>query len=571
MKLVKSCVWLAVLAPLMCAAAQGQITRRASLGSSGGQGNHDSRFPAISADSLCVAFESNASNLVAGDANAAHDVFVHDRQNGATGLVSVDSSGAQGDDSSSYPSISADGRYVAFESFATNLVVGDTNDRVDIFIRDRQTGTTVRVSVDSAGAQANDSSQSSSISDDARYVAFYGYASNLVPGDTNGSPDVFVHDRQTGATSRVSVSSSGVQGNNGSSIPFISADGRYVVFESTASNLVSGDTNGSGDIFIHDRQTAATSRVSVSTTGVQANSISSTPSTSADGRYVMFYGYASNLVSGDTNGRADVFVHDRQTGVTSRLSVDSSGTQGNHHSYAGSMSAVGRHVAFFSEASNLVAGDTNGIHDVFVHDRQTGVTSRASVDSSGAQADSYSVEASISADGLFVAFNSAATTLVPGDTNARFDVFVRDRNPLQCPAVALYCLSKVSSQGCLPALSTTGVCSASAGSGFLVQADAIEPNKNGLFFYSTAGPASTAFQGGLLCVLPPTQRTSIQNSGGSAACSGTYVFDLNAHIYAGFDPTLTAGVQLWGQYWYRDPQSPSTTGLTHAVTLVICQ
>jgi Tol biopolymer transport system component len=172
-----------------------------------------------------------------------------------TARVSVDSSGNQGNCWSSYPSISSDGRYVAFSSLASNLVAGDTNGAYDIFVHDRQTGVTTRVSVDSSGNEGNDISGAPSISSDGRYVAFESYASNLV-ADTDSGLDIFVHDRQTGMTSRVSVNSSGNKGNGASIYPSMSSDGRYVAFESDASNLVACDTNGWPDIFVHDRQAA---------------------------------------------------------------------------------------------------------------------------------------------------------------------------------------------------------------------------------------------------------------------------------------------------------------------------
>ncbi len=191
---------------------------------------------------------------------------------------------------------------------------------------------------------------------------------NLVAGDTNNENDVFVRDRQTGTTSRVSVSSSGVQANALSGGAAISADGRYVAFRSYASNLVAGDTNIDPDVFLRDRQTGTTSRASVSNSGVQANSGSDSAAISPDGRYVAFRSYASNLVAGDTNIDPDVFLRDRQTGTTSRVSVSSSGTQANGGSYGAAISADDRYVAFASEASNLVAGDTNNTYDVFVHE-----------------------------------------------------------------------------------------------------------------------------------------------------------------------------------------------------------
>jgi Tol biopolymer transport system component len=408
-------------------------TVRVSVSSSGVQGNDDSSIPSISADGRYIAFESSAANLVLGDTNETYDVFVHDVQTGITTRASVDSNGAQGNGYSSLPSISADGRYLAFFSSATNLVSGDTNGMSDVFLHDMQTGMTTRVSVDSSGVQANNNSHFSSISADGRYIVFMSYATNLVSGDTNGMEDVFVHDRQTGMTRRVSVDSNGAQADSSSYESSISADGRYIAFASYATNLVSGDTNGVWDIFVHDRQTGMTRRVSVDSNGAQADSTSNDPSISADGRYIAFFSLATNLVPDDTNGWYDIFMHDRQTGITRRVSVDSNGVQGNQDSAVASVSADGRFIAFRSAATNLVPGDTNGVDDVFVHDVQTGTTSRISVDLNGAQTDRYSWAPSISADGQYIAFDSDATNLVPGDTNLQTDVFVHRQDILSIP------------------------------------------------------------------------------------------------------------------------------------------
>jgi len=266
-------------------------------------------------------------------------------------------------------------------------VPADTNDLWDIFVHDRHTGQTTRISVASDGNQADDVSFEPSISADGRYVAFTSGASNLVPADTNDVYDVFVHDRQTGETVRLSVASDGKQGDGVSFDPSISADGRCVAFRSDGSNLVPADTNDLCDIFVHDRQTGQTERVSVASYGTQGDDWCGDPSISADGRYVSFGSSASNLVSGDANDVDDIFVHDRQTGQTVRVSVASDGTEGNGHSLEPSISADGQYVAFGSSASNLVPGDTNEADDIFVHDRQTGETFLISVPSEGTPTD----------------------------------------------------------------------------------------------------------------------------------------------------------------------------------------
>jgi Tol biopolymer transport system component len=348
---------------------------------------------------------------------------LEDRNLLTTDLVSV-AAFASANGWSGSPSISADGRYVAFASGASNLVAGDTNRATDVFVRDLQTETTTRVSVDGDGAQGNETSYAPSISADGRYVAFVSNARNLVAGDTNARGDVFVRDLQTNDTTRISVDSSGKQGNSNSGYPSISADGRYVAFESRADNLVADDTNRVLDVFARNLQTNTTTRVSLASDGTQGNGTSYAPSISADGRYVAFYSYASNLVNDDTNGELDVFVRNLQTGITTRVSLDDNGNEGNFPSREPSISADGRYVAFFSAAA-LVADDTNGIWDVFVRDLHSNTTTRVSLNSRGKEGQWYSEAPSISADGRYVAFHSYSK-LSADDNNSVVDLFLRD-------------------------------------------------------------------------------------------------------------------------------------------------
>ncbi|MBD2772309.1 TolB family protein [Iningainema tapete] len=355
--------------------------------------------------------------------------------------LSVDSNGIQGNRSSGPSSISADGRYVAFTSSASNLVANDTNNSSDVFVRDTVNNTTTLVSVDSNGIQGNGSSGSSSISADGRYVAFTSRASNLVPNNTNrilNNLGVLVRDTVNNTTTLVSVDSNGIQGNEDSFMLSISADGQYVAFQSSANNLVPNDTNGNSDIFVRDTVNNTTTRVSVDSNGIQGNGISNSPSISADGRYVAFSSFSTNLVLNDTNGRLndDIFVRDIINNTTTLVSVDSNGIQGNSSSFFPSISADGRYIAFSSFASNLVPNDTNnniGVFvsstdniDVFVRDTINNTTTLISLDSNGIQGNSASFSPSISADGRYVAFTSRASNLVPNDTNMREDVFVRD-------------------------------------------------------------------------------------------------------------------------------------------------
>jgi Tol biopolymer transport system component len=233
------------------------MTERMSVGPNGVEGNAWSGYPVLSANGQSVAFRSDASNLVPGDTNGRQDVFVRDRRTGTTERVSLGPNGRQGNADSLRAALSANGRFVAFVSYASNLVPGDTNGERDVFVHDRRTGTTERVSRGRGGVQGNDDSDNPSLSSDGQFVAFYSYASNLVPGDTNGERDVFVRDRRTGTTARVSLGPNGVQGNDFSgsygAIPALSANGRFVAFDSSANNLVQDDTNGQADVFVHTR------------------------------------------------------------------------------------------------------------------------------------------------------------------------------------------------------------------------------------------------------------------------------------------------------------------------------
>lgn len=358
---------------------------------------------------------------------------------------SVGSGGLEGNSHAYAPALSADGRWIAFVSESSTLVPGDTNIVADIFVRDRRSDTTTRVSVASSGSQMSPwlagglspvGCAAPSLSADGRFVAFASFGADLVPGDTNGKQDVFVHDRLTGTTERVSVSSFGVESDADAYLPMISGDGTRVVWQSTASTLVVGDMNGLMDVFLHDRTTGSTSRVSKSASGGDPNGASSGASISANGSRVAFTSTASNLVTGDTNAAPDVFLADLATWALTRASVAGAGTQATG-SASGSgdafISADGLSVAFRSHATNLVTGDSNGFADVFVRRLALGTTTRVSMTQAGGQAAGTSASGAagsfvprLSEDGRYVAFVSHATNLVNGDTNGFPDVFLRD-------------------------------------------------------------------------------------------------------------------------------------------------
>ena len=346
-----------------------------------------------------------------------------------TQRLSLSSSGVQSNGTSArQPDLTPDARYVAFEDTASNLVAGDTNGTVDVFVRDRQTGTTVRASVDAGGVEGNGDSRGPCISADGRYVMFASTSSNLVPGDANGVQDIILKDLQTGAVEIVSLDSFGAPSNGDSFFPACSSDARYVVFMSLGSTLVGGDLNGERDIFVRDRQLGLTERVSVSSAGVEGDGDCPLyPSISRDGRYVAFYSDSTNLVAGDTNATYDVYLRDRQLATTERINVSSGGAQANASSSLGCVTDDGRYVTFMSIATNLVPGDTNGLIDCFVRDRTLGTTERISVSQGGAQGNDISEYPMPSADGRYIVFTSNASTLIAGDTNGVKDTFLRDQ------------------------------------------------------------------------------------------------------------------------------------------------
>ena len=356
-------------------------------------GSNRSDRATLSADGRFVLFDSLAPDLVSGDTNDYQDVFVHDRDTGTTTAIT------NGRGTSYAGAISGDGRYVVFDSYASSLVPDDTNQSRDVFVYDRETDVTTRIT------DGNDGSYASGVSADGRFVVYYSYASDLAPDDTNGYRDVFVYDRELLTTTKVT-------GGNGAALaPAISADGRWVSFYSGASNLVPGDRNHTRDVFLYDRETATTTRI----TNGNGASYSSPLALSGDGRYVAFYSLASDLVDGDTNERSDIFVYDQATATTTQL------TRGNNHSADPSFSTDGQHVAFESFASDLARGDVNDHNDVFVYDVATGMTTRLT------NGGGPSYGAASSADGGFIAFTSLAGDLTPGDTNNMDDIFVWTR------------------------------------------------------------------------------------------------------------------------------------------------
>jgi Tol biopolymer transport system component len=397
------------------------------------QGNDNSDRAATNLHGRYVAFTSEATNLLGAgnDSNGSPDVFLRDRSNGTTKLMSRSLSGGPGNGLSIGSDISDDGRYVVFDSAASDLVAFDQLGFMDVFVRDATSASMRLVSVSRAGGNANSGSAGSVISGNGRYVAFYSFATDLVANDANGQADVFVRDLGTNTTRRVSVDSAGRQVNGDSSMvaPAISANGRYVAFVSDATDLVANDTNGQPDVFLRDTVARTTRRISVGMGGVPGNDTSGlgSPSISADGRYIAFVSAASNLVPDDT-AAIDVFVRDRVAGTTVRASVSSTEQQANQSSGPEiAISGSGTRVAFTSIASNLDVTDPNGFQpDAFVRDLTAGTTVMVSRPPAPPSGIAGSQAAFLSTDGSRVGFVSTASDLVANDTNGTVaDVFTR--------------------------------------------------------------------------------------------------------------------------------------------------
>lgn len=416
--------------PVMPALAQeslgGAELRRVSIASDYTEADGESYDTAISANGQVIAFTSSATNLVEGDTNNRLDVYLHLPASNSTERISLPRAGQQETSDHSYaPRLSADGRIVLFGSAANNLIVGDGNDLPDIFVRDRQTAITELISVNLAGQSSEGVATIGDISADGRFVTFTSNGDDLVAEGGNGFRQLFLRDRQLQQTYRLVSSNTGGFPNSNIEVGGMSGDSRWILFWTNATNIVPNDTNGRSDVFLLDRFSGQVTRVSMGMNGAQANGDSNGAQLAAGGGFVVFQSLATNLVPTDTNGVTDIFWVAVASGETRRLSVASDGTQSNESSYAPVVTADGRYVFFSSHAYEFDESDNNGAEDIFRHDTVTGETTLWSRKADGEEGNDFSKQVDISNDGAVVAFHTRANNLVPEDRNGVGDILIR--------------------------------------------------------------------------------------------------------------------------------------------------
>jgi Tol biopolymer transport system component len=558
---------------LLAGAAAAQTTTEVSVNSSGipssGGPNLSSMHLDLSPDGRVAAF--TVISVFHGNTDALEDLYVHDRVSGTTTLVSADPTGLEANNRPQSPSLSYDGRFVAFNSAATNLVPADTTNDQDIFVRDVQAGTTELVSIDMT--IFNSYGRNPTISHDGRFVAYNGGPIDL--GGGTYAHGAVVYDRVTQTAVLANYDSNGNIPGGGpwphNFRPLISGDGNYVAFH-TAAPLVPADTNGVSDVYVRNLAAQTTHLVSLGPGGVLGDGhsyVCTIPGggISVDGRYVAFWSDATNLVAGDGNATTDVFVRDRTLGTTTRVSVDSNGVEGNGVSHNPRLSDDGRVIAFESLASNLVAVDTNLNWDVFVHELAGGTTTMVNVTNNTGAQPSTGLKTAVSSDGCSIAFSSpgqamSGEPMTPGPPfSGSPDVYVRDLKAGPC-LLETYCTAKTNSQFLKPTIGATGAPTlAGPTDSFKVWVYGVVPGKPGLVFWGLS-PAGNPFGGGTMCIGGSKHRRPVQNA--TALYTHSQPFDQAYMASRGW----TAGMDVYAQYWGRD--TPGNISLSDALHFTVC-
>jgi Tol biopolymer transport system component len=552
------------------ASGQGYTLQQIDLSSGGVQGNSDVWEVYVSGDGRYVAFTSTANNLVPGDTNGQFDAFVRDLLFGTTERVSLGASGQQVSGESAARAISFDGRYVVFTSFSADVHPADPEAKGDIFVRDRLLGTTELISIPFDSSPSQYDCKRADISGDGRYVVFDGGDSNLAPGDTNGTGDVFLRDRLIGTTEIVSLSSDGTQGDLPSWMAAISGDGTRIAFLSKSKTFYP-NSDDYWHVFLRDRTTGTTLAVDLSPEGELGNwDLLPDPAISPDGSTVAFVSGATNLMPGD-----ELLLHPKpylwREGQPIQAITFAGGRTGVLIRDA-SLTTEGRFVAFEGGGKFWVTGDPTSSTDIFLQDMELHVTQQVSSNGYANPANFSTTRSSMSWDGGVIAFTSYADNLVPGTTGLRHG-FVRISDHAPGQAGMAYCWPGESQIGCQPHFVPSGLSSASAGSGHDLRIDQAPNGEIGLLLYSTLGPKPQLLSSGWICLTPPLRRMPVHATGGSlppaADCSGTFAEDFNAWIVSGQDASLVAGAPVWLQGWTRDPSAAGGALYSDAVAFIV--
>jgi Tol biopolymer transport system component len=546
--------------------SQNCALERVSVSATGQAANGDCAYPTISNDGRYVAFGSGASNLVPGDSNGLGDAFVFDRLTGSIELISVSTAGTQGNGHSGEPKLSADGRMVVFASGATNLDPRDTDPVGDVYVHDRVTKTTTLVSERLGSGPSQWGCTGDSISADGRYVAFSCIDDNVVPGDSYPGLDVFVRDLVLQTTELVSLGPLGQQADRESSSPSISGDGRFIAFHSSTTNWFPVGPNyaaiyGTG-IFVRDRLLGETVAVTALPSGHLADGSSLFPSISSDGRYVAFDSTAERLVAGKPFCCQDVLRWDRVSGAIEPVCLTFWGFASAFRSYGAQLSADARYVAFVADDGALTGQPGPG-PTVIWKDMQTGATINVNEDPLGGPSNNSAYGQAISADGRVTAFVTKATNLLPGSGGA-YQVYVR---ACDVASPTVYCKPSNVSGGCAAHMGFQGTPSATSGSTFVLSAQGLDAQQPSILYYGVGAPWGKPLFKGRLCLRPPVVRAYSVSSGGTMGCDGTLSMDFNAWIASGGDPRLTPGEPVYAQVWHRN--SAGDGQLSDAVAFLV--